>query len=54
MSTTFDISLYDPYAGQYLFNWHLNANAQSVPQTTFKYQPGDILTYSVNNSQSNA
>ena len=54
VSTTFDISLYDPYAGQYLFNWHLNANAQSVPQTTFKYQPGDILTYSVNNSQSNA
>ena len=52
VSTTLNISLYDPYSGQYLFNWNLNASSQSVPQTSFQYQPGDILTYTVNNSQS--
>ena len=54
VSTTLDISLYDPYSGQYLFNWHLDANTQSVSQTSFQYQPGDILTYSVGDSQSGA
>ena len=54
VSTTFDISLYDPYSGKYIFDWQLNANNQSVAQTSFTYQIGDILSYQVNNSQSNA
>ena len=54
VSTTFDISLYDPYSGKYIFNWQLNANDQSVAQTSFTYQIGDILSYQVNNSQCNA
>ena len=54
VSTTLDISLYDPYSGKYIFDWQLNASDQSVPQTSFPYQIGDIFSYQVNNTQSDA
>ena len=53
-NTTLSISLYDPFSGQYIINWqNLGSNITSTPngKTTFSYQIGDILTFSVNNSQ---
>ena len=57
VSSTFSISLYDPFSGQYIINWqNLGPNTSSTPngKTVFTYQEGDILSFKVNNSQMDA
>ena len=58
VSTTLSISLFDPYSGQYIINWQ-NIPAYSIfppgaNSLSFPYQDGDILTYSISDSQHGA
>ena len=51
-TATFSVSLYDPYSGKYIINWQDISASTTIPPTSaisFSYQPGDILSYSVNN-----
>ena len=50
-TATFSVSLYDPYSGKYIINWQNLAGSDDLPPASaisFNYQPGDILTYSIN------
>ena len=55
ISSTFDISLWDPYTGAYDVNLqNLSANTTSYSTTSWTYHNGDILRFKVNDSQSGA